>query len=439
MKGRLARRIRGSWNCEKALKGATVSRAAQETRYVSGRPRMPWWEYYEFGAQPSLDATAPLVKSEDFDLFWGRAKEIETLQSHADTETKTCQLIIGDAGMGKTSLQCKAFQEDRGFVRVNLSKARSAEKADCEIASALVNHLKEKGIKISDLERRLDRSVSHTTGRVLHASPEGVGASSVNQTTETLDWDLAIEAIIRETLSRLSSKYKRVVLALDESDFLGDSDATELCRLCQRVKDMLPEPGILILANRDVNGVFWKDFSETRSLVRATFDNLHRLSSLWKPGEGNVKEFLVPRFKRGKLPSASRFPLSDRLCYWLDILSHGNIREVLRYTKHVLMRGAGRESIPLSDKFAIQCLLQDFPELGVEDEEDRNILAFLARTPSSMSDKKFIKIAGSRSTLQRRLENLEKKMFVERDSRVQGKRQIYRITKKTEILGIKAR
>ena len=268
----------------------------------------------------------------------------------------------------------------------------------------------------------------------MQAGAAGTGISSVNQTTETLDRDLAVEEIISAACKRLSAKCRRLILALDESDFLGDGDPTELSKLCQRMLELASQPAVVLLTHRDEGRQFASAFKNTKSLVRSTFDCVLRVSSLWEPGKGDIKVLLRPRFQRGRPSTSTKFPLSDDACHWLDTLSCGNIRELLRYTRHVLMQAAGKQELPLPANYVLDRLLTDFPELDIEGEEELAVLAFLKNSPSSVSDKSFQDIVGSRSSLQRRLEILEERWLVERDIKGRGKRQIYKITKKAEIL-----
>ena len=115
---------------------------------------MHWWEHYGYRSQPLLDASHPLTTGDDLALFWGRAEELQSLTTSADTETKTCLLVVGDAGVGKSTLQCKGFENESGFIRVNLAKV-SGQVPDIEIARSCVQRLKELRIKTADLQKRL--------------------------------------------------------------------------------------------------------------------------------------------------------------------------------------------------------------------------------------------------------------------------------------------
>lgn len=139
---------------------------------------MHWWEHYGYRSQPFLDASQPLTTSDDLTLFWGRAEELESLTTSADTETKTCLLVVGDAGVGKSTLQYKAFENEPGFIRVNLAKV-SGRVPDIEIARSCVQRLKELRVKAADLQKRLSQSTSRTVGRSLQVGAAGTGISSV--------------------------------------------------------------------------------------------------------------------------------------------------------------------------------------------------------------------------------------------------------------------
>ena len=310
---------------------------------------MHWWKHYGFSAQPHLDVNSPLATKDDLELFFGRQNELQLLQTNVDTETKICFLIVGDAGVGKTTLQNKAFEKTVGFIHVNFAKV-SGRTPDREIARTCIQRLKEKRIKASDLQKKLNRIRTHTTGRTFNLGALGTGVSSINQTTETLDRNIELEEIIKTSCNRLSKKHGLIVLALDEADFLGDGNTIELSKLCKRMIDLLPKPSVVILTHRDEDEQFEKTFRNTKSLVRTTFDGMQNILSLWNPGEGNVKALLKPRFQRGHPAKNSKFPLSDQACYWLDVLSCGNVRELFRYTKHVLIHATSKRDKPLAEE-----------------------------------------------------------------------------------------
>lgn len=392
------------------------------------------WEYYDFEAVPYL-STRPLSKSEDLDMFLGRVDELRVIKMYLDSGEKVCLLITGAPGIGKTTFICKAFQEEKGFIRVNLSRARNIDEADAEIARACIVAMKRCGINIKEFDNRIKQSTSTITGRNMQAGGLGIGVQSIYQQTEAPLRNYEVEDIIKVSFEKLSKKTKRVVLGLDESDFLGTKSHDDLCNLCQRMKELIPEPGVLILANRDEQRNFKNAYTDLNSLVRTIFDNHELLKHFWKPGEGDVQGLLEPRFERGKPTSDFSFPLSKNACYWIDIFSNGNIRELLRYTNYVLMKGADKkQKIPLQSNFVIEQLNDKFFGIEIEDPKEIKILKYLRNKPTSVADKNFQNATFSRSTLQRHLINLEKRWLVGRDHYSPRKIQTFQITKLAEVL-----
>ncbi len=394
---------------------------------------MSWWKYYNFKSEPFLSLN-PLTLPVDLGIFWGRTKEIREIRIRTNSQSKICLLLTGDAGIGKTTFLYKAFGEEKGFIRVNLSKARNIDEADGEIARSCILAAEKAGIKAEDLYHRLIKSTSKTTGRKLKAGIGGAGVSSVNQKTETPERNYETEDIIYESCKRMSKRNERVILVIDEPDFLEPEMPANMANLCQRMKELIPTPGLLILAHRDSKDNFSKGFDDLKSIIRSTFDHHEYLKPLWELGRGNLKDILNPRFHRGKPLKSYVYPFTDKASFLIDVLSSANYREMLRYAKYVLQEGMiVEQEVPLSEKFILNILMKKFSELRIE-ADDLKILKYLLKKTASVSDKQFINISKSRTTLQRRLEPLENRWLVERHTLPRTRKQVFGLTEKGKVL-----
>ncbi len=192
---------------------------------------------------------------------------------------------------------------------------------------------------------------------------------------------------------------------------------------------------VLILANRDLKNRFSDEYQDSESLVRSTFRYYHRLDSMWEEGKGDLKDFLKLRFNRGKPLKTYRFPLSQKACRNIDILSMGNFKLLLQFVETSLMHGSmPKARVPLTAPFVSKLLCENFKELSLNDEDEIKVLKYLAKIPTHVNDNKFKSLIGSRTSLQEVLSGLEDRRLVKRSTRQTGVKQIYSVTQKGALL-----
>lgn len=395
-----------------------------------------WWSFYNFAEEPFLDLR-PLIKQEDFDLFLGRQEDIQDIQTYASGNGVKAILVTGIAGIGKTTFVCKAFWDSSCFIRVDLSSTSGINFADAEIAHTCVKYLKEKGLRGEDLNENLKMSISTTSGRGLSAGTSGTNIKSHYQQTKSQARDFIFQETISEALERICRSKRNIVMFLDETDHFFNESLDNLLILCRRIKNLLPEVAVLIVANRDDKKELSKAFENTQSLASTTFDNHLVVQSLWKPGKGNILDILIPRFTRGKPSKGYLFPLSKEACFWVDVLAEGNLRDIFRYSRDILMAGyRKKQSIPLSGQFTVNILLEKHPKFRIDDETDRAILKFLIKKSSSPSDKELLRtLKLGRLAIMKRLKPMEAAWLVERTRpNLKRRKEVYSVTQKGKTL-----
>jgi hypothetical protein len=331
-----------------------------------------WWEHYNFDEEPFL-STEPITEGSDMPLFFGRSKEIKLVDAYLRGKTKKTVLLTGAPGVGKTTFICRLLHSDDGFIRFNLSK------------------------EITRIE------------------------------------NVGVTEIINEYIDILLEKNHRIYFFLDETDFFNSKDINGLVTLFKQFKENLPQNSALVAANRDIDGKFSDEYNNAESLVRLTFTNNHELKPLIESNSTNLQEIVEERFKRGKPRERFKFPLAKNACHTIVGLSGGNFRLLLQYLEEVLIQGSiNNEKLPLSDEFVNESIFKKFDEANIDTTDEREILNFLRKSPSHLSDDKFQELQ-PKSTLHEILQGLEKKYFVKRDTKKRGVKQIYSITPKAEI------
>ncbi|MBW1860247.1 MAG: hypothetical protein JRI70_09310 [Deltaproteobacteria bacterium] len=330
--------------------------------------------------------------------------------------------------------------KSKAFIWVNLSNAQRIQDADVEIAESCIFVVKKfnKG-QATKLRQRLVSEASETTGRNIQGgiAPGGVGGkvTSIYQETMAPIRSIAVRDIIRESTDFLRSKGQRIYLFVDEADFFDDEYADQLTHLCQRIKQLIPDNSVMMLANRDLRGRLGEEYQSSRSLLRSTFRHHHRLDSLWEEGKADVPMFLETRMKRGQPMRDYKFPFSQNACRILDILSAGNFKLLLQYVETCLIHGSIREERrPLNASFVRRMIADTFDDVTVRNEDERTVLEHLLRNPTHVSDKSFTNIVGSRTNLQDILLELEDRRLVNRSSKKSGVKQIYSVTQKGRML-----
>lgn len=396
-----------------------------------------WWEYYGLKDEPNL-SIEPLTNVDELNLFYGREDEITALELKLNGRYKKTLLLTGDSGVGKSSLINKLFNTKKGYVHVNLSNTRKVNDFESVITKAFIDTIEKINPKIAEEYRerymlRISETLGNNRNVSIGYSGTGVARGDTDQTTYAPDRKLEVAQIINEVIEEIS-KIDRVCLVLDESDFFDNKHADELIHLSHRMKDELPSGTVLILVNRDSNNYFKKQYRNTTSLVRSTFQYTYHIHPLWKSGEADIPKIFEERFKTANPTNKFTFPLSIDSCRFLDKMASGNLRSLIQYTEHALMYGAVKnESIPLNLEFVQKETISNFEELSVLDDQEKNVLQYLLRNPTHLSGLEIQELY-ARATLQRIRDRLLDRMLIYVDTEDSSGKHILIVTELGQLL-----
>lgn len=390
-----------------------------------------WWNYYNLSSEPYLSQES-LKTKKDLTLFYGREKEIERLNIILeDSSYKKTLLLIGNPGVGKTSLVYKLYFGKEGFIYVDLSRKQFSD-AEVGIAeSCIITLSKINRKKANEYRQRLISNITNTVGNSLtgKVAPGGIGFQYNDIILEAINPVRNIEVIeiIKDVLKEINKK-GRIIMILDESDFFDNIHFHDLIHLSKRVKDMLPASSILIFINRDITAVLEKAYKDTMSLTRSTFNDYFKVESAWKYGETNIQEVLKERFRDALTKPEAPFPLSVEACDFVDVLSSGNFRLLIQYLENALKFGAVyKKPVPLEINFVQEQIFRDFNEIITLTQQEEKVLTFLKSKPTHVNDPAIRKLY-KRTTLQNIVKELEQRLLVSRNTKKPGIPQIYSVS-----------
>lgn len=377
-----------------------------------------------------------MVNSEDLDLFVGRSEQIDILKDWSSEQSFTRSLLTGSAGVGKTSLVCKAYYGLEEFIRLDLSILPNISLIFSFIARRLIERAVEtKCPSVKKLKNEYEKVIQTTTGRRLTAGkgPVPAGIESVYSTTHIpfIPQD-HVNILIEKALKILHKKLGRITLLLDEADpnLLPGATRDNMLGIIRSLK--IKKPSLLIWPVRDEGSkYFWENPSSMERQLFMWHLYVPPLDAKDSPGAPDV---LYKRLEKVSSKNRSKEIILKDLAQKIAILADGNIREYIRFCKEVLKTASkNSEQLPISNNFAISQILSFHKEL-VLSEEEYNFLKYLASYPSSSSDDEIkTEFDLGETQIRARLKDLEKKYLAVKKIGKHGK-LIYKPSEKAKIL-----
>jgi len=338
--------------------------APRNTDDAESRETGKWWHYYGIEKPPAL-GVRPLIDDSDSQYFWNRQKEITEIRSECTGDDSRSLVVTGQAGDGKTSLLCNAFQGDPAFIRVDVRRAPSLNNLPGALVLEALRHsrgkLTDKMVDNLALEYAKLRTDATSQEYVGGKGPMPFGASrEISQSfTQRVTPFRAVE-IAFKVLSRLREKVGRLTLLLDECSTHPDFIKDPYSMIAAITNLQLPGDTTLIVAGRPE--YFARHWQNSQSVLRQLFDAHQTVGPLFIPGKGESIELLSSRIVMPEGEPRSLFQEdSIDLIEWL---SEGNVREFIRNVRQVLIAGSVKAAtFPFAPEFCWQVISAKHSEL----------------------------------------------------------------------------
>lgn len=392
------------------------------------------WSYFKLKKAPKI-SIHPLLKEEELSFFIDREKEIEELSLYMSDEGFQNILISGPAGIGKTSLVSKVGVPRADFVRIDISYLEENQSVLERITIGLLDFASQLGGKgMDDLietfyfatkeialsEKKAKAKIPMAEGSIEHKK----GLEKARKEL-IIGKELLIEKLLGQIKSRLGNNLP--VIFLDESDHLPEELQDKIFAI---VEPLLVSSlcKVIFSTRREVRRVFQTD-ENSRYRARFMCDleiNPLRLSS----SNGRTAREILDKKLAHEAAGGYQYPFDSEFDRYIEIVSNGNLRELLRYTYLVMTEAILRKlPLPISANSACEILAERGFLISDMDIKDYHILKLLENEALSPSDENLQSRTNlKRSTLNKKLGELEGKRLLGKDT--EGKRVVYRTTPK---------
>jgi len=399
---------------------------------VAGGGKMAW-EYLGLNKEPFLSIN-PLLMQEELAYFVNREKELQLLKRYFDTNISQHILISGKAGLGKTSLVCYLGipRENEDFIRINLSESKQQEG---QILDLITHDLLEFGcrLKIKGAENLGEdflyckKETEEMAGDIkAGVIIEGKVSSKkgTEKTRRRLPFDT--EQILGKILVAVTNHIKHPpIIFIDESDHLPES--TQETILLQ-IESLLVSNKckVFFTTRKEIENIFLGDVN---SKYRSRFTDIIPLGPI-KPSAGSMAKLILEKRFEPCAGENYQYPFAEETNIFLEDVSNGSIRELLRYTSFILSEASASKLLkPINVDFAFKVLSEkQLLASGIESKEYQ-IMKILELKPLSPSDKILQeKTLFKRATLNILLTELDKKGFTQKIC--EGKKILHKLTPK---------
>lgn len=391
------------------------------------------WSYFNLKKAPKI-SIHPLLKEEELSFFIDREKEIEELSLYLSDEEPQNILISGPAGIGKTSLVSKVGVLREDFVRIDISYLEENQSVLERITIALLDFASQLGVKgMDDLIETFyftTKEVALSEKKAKVKIPIAEGAIEHKKGLEkakkelVIGKELLVEKLLGQTKSRLGNNLP--VIFLDESDHLPEGLQDKIFAI---IEPLLVSPlcKVIFSTRREVRRVFQTD---ENSRYRARFTCGIEINPLRLASHGSTAREILSKRLSSEAAAGYQYPFDGEFDRYIETVSNGNLRELLRYTYLIMTEAILRKlPLPISADSACEILAEKGFLISDLDIKDYQLLKLLESEPFSPSDEGLQDRTGlKRSTLNKKLGELEGKRALGKDT--EGKRVVYRTTPK---------
>jgi Cdc6-like AAA superfamily ATPase len=341
--------------------------------------------WQQFGLKKDPYDTQPLVEGGDLkieDAFVGRDKERQFLNGLFESESRGCLAILGNVGVGKTSLaNFHKFIWKYSKPKLFFSFRREIEACEellnkknflIEIIASILREirllqpelLKEK--LLDQLNKMVDFSQANAISGGFQAFGFGLEAGRESVTTQPMQMSIAtleqyfidLIAFIKKTEIK-GKKYSGLVVHVNNFDVVLEDPGQKkrAIQFFNEVRDLLQTSDVFFLFLGPKN--FFRDIISSQQRVKSVFVQTPlQLSPLSKT---EIVEALAERMKLLKSDDVSNFikPIEDEVIFRLYDLYEGDVRSIMAAIRDILGQQADKLTQPLTVSEAMLLLGQE--------------------------------------------------------------------------------
>lgn len=377
--------------------------------------------WQQFGLKKDPYDTLPLIEGGDLpieDAFVGRVDEQNFLNALFESENRFCLTILGDVGVGKTSLaNFQKFIWKYSKPKLLFSFRREIEASDTlltknnfltEIIGSVLREIRllDPDLLKEDLLNKLNQivditqsaSISASVGASAYGFGGNLGIGKKGESMQPLQFaTTALESYFIELVNFIKRKpiaghsYSGLIIHVNNFDVvLADlSQKKKVIQFFNEIRDMLQTPDTYFLFLGPKH--FFRDIISSQKRVKSIFFQTPlKINPLSK---SEIIQAFNERMELLKSDDVSEYikPITDEVVYRLYDLYDGDIRSIMTGIRDILGQHSERLTQPLSVSDAMILLGKerwDRIEQGFKlTNEQKKVLQFLVKSERYISQK----------------------------------------------------
>lgn len=377
--------------------------------------------WQQFGLKKNPYDTLPLIEGGELpieDAFVGRINEINLLDTLFESESRICLTILGDVGVGKTSLaNFQKFIWKHSKPRLLFSFRREIEASDAllnknnfliEIIGSVIREIRllDPNLLKNSLLQKLNQIVDITQSASISASLGGtvygfggnVGLGKADVTTQPIQLSTAaLEGYFNELIKFiketpiLDRSYSGLIIHVNNFDVIltNSSQKRKVIQFFNEIRDILQTPDTYFLFLGPKH--FYKDIISTQKRVKSIFFQTPlKINPLSK---SEIVQAFNERMELLKSDDVSEYikPIADEVVFRLYDLYKGDIRSIMAGIRAILGQHSEKITQPLNVADAMLLLGKerwDTIEQTVKlTNEQKKVLQFLINSDKYISQK----------------------------------------------------